>query len=178
MRAERCIAPECDSTSPSVQVGIPSGRARTAFRARPSRARCDDAPVRRRFAYRLGPRSGPVLRLFGVRGPENAWVDLTEDELIARFGAFEARTPIANIERWRLEGPWRWITAIGVRRGIRHGDITFGGSHEGGMRLDLRTPTRVWRLQPRTLYLTVADPEALAAALEAHDIPGDDARRR
>ena len=134
--------------------------------------------MRRRFRYRLGRRSWPVLRLFGVRGPDDAWVDLTDDELIARFGWFEARTRIANIERWRIEGPWRWITAIGVRRGLRHGDLTFGGSHEGGVRIDMREPVRVWRLHPRTLYLTVVDLEALAAALVEHGIPGDDARRR
>ena len=33
-----------------------------------------------RFAYRLGPRSWPVLRLFGVGGPGDAWVDLDESD--------------------------------------------------------------------------------------------------
>lgn len=131
-----------------------------------------------RFAYRLGRRSMPILRLFGVHGPEDAWVELGDDVLIARFGRFEARTTVANIRHWRIEGPWRWITAIGVRRGIRRGDITFGGSHTGGVRIDLDEPVRVAPFHPRTLYLTVADLEGFAAALTERGIPGEDRRRR
>ena len=97
----------------------------------------------RRFAYRLGPRSMAVLRLFGVHGAEDAWVDLGDDTLTARFGRFSATTPIANIASWRIEGPWNWITAIGVRRSFRHADITFGGSPAGGVRLDFREPIKV-----------------------------------
>lgn len=134
----------------------------------------------RRFAYRLGPRSWPVLRLFGVRGPADAWVDIDEDAgtLTARFGWAGATTPLANIERWRIEGPWRWITAIGLRRSVRHADITFGGSPRGGVRLDVRTPIRVGPFRAPALYLTVEDVEGLADALSAHGIPGTDARSR
>ena len=130
-----------------------------------------------RFAYRLAPRSWPVLRLFGVAGPEDAWVDLDESTLTARFGWATATTPVANIGRWRIEGPWRWITAIGVRRGFRHQDLTFGGSPHGGVRLDFLAPIRVLRLRTPTLYLTVDDLDGLAAALAARGIPGEDARR-
>ncbi len=134
----------------------------------------------RRFAYRLGPRSWPVLRLFGVGGPEDAWVDIDDaaGTLTARFGWSHASTSLSNIERWRIEGPWRWITAIGVRRSIRHADITFGGSPRGGVRLDFREPVRVGPFHPPALYLTVEDLEGLAGALEAAGIPGTDARTR
>lgn len=130
----------------------------------------------RRFAYRLGSRSRPVLRLFGVRGPADAWVDLDDDTLAARFGWARARTPLANITAWRIEGPWRWITAIGVRRSVRHADITFGGSHAGGIRLDFREPIKVGPLRAPALYLTVQDLEGLAAALAAAGIAGEDVR--
>jgi hypothetical protein len=131
----------------------------------------------RRFAYRLGRRSWPVLRLFGVRGHQDAWVDLDDSTLTARFGRFEASTPVANIRSWRIEGPWRWITAIGVRRSIRHADLTFGGSPHGGVRLDFHEPVRVSFLHPPALYVTVEDLEGLAAALSALGISGIDARR-
>lgn len=131
-----------------------------------------------RFAYRLGRRSKPILRLFGVRGPDDAWVELSEEVLVARFGRFETRTTVPNIVRWSIEGPWRWLTAIGVRRGLRHGDITFGGSHRGGVRLDVDEPFRVGPLRPRTLYVTVEDLEGLAEALAGKGIPGEDRRRR
>jgi hypothetical protein len=134
----------------------------------------------RRFAYRLGPRSRPVLRLFGIRSPADAWVDLDMEAgmLKARFGWSHASTPLANIERWRIEGPWRWITAIGVRRSIRHADITFGGSSRGGVRLDFRERVAIGPFRAPALYLTVEDLEGLADALSAAGIPGVDARAR
>ena len=79
---------------------------------------------------------------------------------------------------WRIEGPWRWITAIGVRRSVRHADITFGGSHEGGVRLDFREPIKIARITTPALYLTVEDLEGLGEALTARGIPGTDARTR
>ena len=131
----------------------------------------------RRFAYRLGHRSWPVLRLFGVAGSDDAWVDLDDGNLTARFGWAFATTPVANIASWRIEGPWRWITAIGIRRSIRHQDLTFGGSPRGGVRIDFREPITVLGLRTPALYLTVEDLDGLAAALAARGIPGVDARR-
>lgn len=118
----------------------------------------------------------PLLRVFGVRGANDAWVDLDDDSLTARFGWSHATTPIANIASWRIEGPWRWVTAIGVRRSFRHADITFGGSPKGGVRLDFRQPVRIVRLRAPALYLTVEDLEGLGQALRALGIPGADAR--
>ena len=129
-----------------------------------------------RFTVRLGSRSAPLLRVLGVRGPDTAFVDLTATELIARFGRFEARAAFANIAQWRIEGPWRWITAIGIRMSIRHGDLTFGGSHRGGIRLDFRQPIKVGWLHPSALYVTVENLEGLADELLARGIPGEDVR--
>jgi hypothetical protein len=131
----------------------------------------------KRFPIRLGRKSRPILLLFGVRS-HNAYVDLGPDELEARFGFFRMRTPLANIQRWRVEGPWLWLTAIGVRRGIRRGDITFGGNHKGGVRIDFHEPVRwVPFARAPTLYVTVADMNGLGAALTAAGIPGEDALR-
>lgn len=118
-----------------------------------------------------------MLRLFGVRGPDDAWVDLGDDTLEARFGRFGASSPVSNITGWRIEGPWRWVTAIGVRRSVRHGDVTFGGSHRGGVRLDFAERVRVGPFRTPALYVTVEDLEGLGASLAAHGIAGVDARR-
>jgi hypothetical protein len=128
-----------------------------------------------RFPIRLGARSQPLLRLFGARR-DSAYVDL-DDDFDARFGRFRVRTPVSNIASWRIEGPWRWITAIGVRRSVRHGDVTFGGNHRGGVRVDFREPVRLSRLRVPALYVTVEDMEGLAAALAARGIRGEDARK-
>jgi len=129
-----------------------------------------------RFTYRLDRRAKPILRLFGVAGPGDAWVDLDDETLTARFGWSHATIALGNIARWRIEGPWRSITAIGVRRSIRHSDLTFGGSTRGGVRLDFREPIRIGPLKTPALYLTVDDLEGLGAQLAARGIPGTDAR--
>ncbi len=130
----------------------------------------------RRFPIRVGRRSRLLLRLFfGVR-PDRAWVDL-DGELVARFGFYELRTPVTNISRWRIEGPFRWITAIGVRMSIRHRDVTFGGSPHGGVRIDFREPVRWTAFRVPALYVTVDSLEALAAELDSRGIPGEDARK-
>ena len=132
----------------------------------------------RRFPIELGRRSRPLLRLlFGVT-PENAYVDLG-DVLEARFGYGLIRTPLANVVSWRIEGPWLWITAIGIRRGIRDGVFTFAGAPKGGVRVDFgeRVPTMRF-FRTRALYVTVEDLEGFASALSERGIPGEDARRR
>ncbi len=135
----------------------------------------DIGSATKRFPFRLGRRSRPILRLFGVRD-DNAYVDI-DTHLDAHFGRSRLRTPIANIVRWRLEGPWLWLTAIGVRMGIRRGDITFGGTHRGGVRLDFREPVQWGRRRVPTLYVTVEDMEGFGAALAARGITGEDARK-
>jgi hypothetical protein len=126
------------------------------------------------FPIRIGARSRLLLRVFGVQSG-NAVVSIG-DELDARFGWFRMSTPISNIRSWRLDGPYRWITAIGVRRGIRAGDITFAGGTEGGVRIDFVERVRWGLLRVPTLYVTVEDQDAFASALTARGIPGTDRR--
>lgn len=131
--------------------------------------------AKRRFPIRLGGRSRPVLLLWGVR-QSNAYVDL-DDTIDAHFGFFHFSVPTDNVSRWQIEGPWRWVTAIGVRRSVRDRDITFGGNHRGGVRLDFHQPVRWSLLTVPAFYLTVADMEGFAAALAERGIPGADMRR-
>jgi hypothetical protein len=130
-----------------------------------------------RFPIRIDPRFRWPLLLFGVR-ESNAYVELTENELIARFGFYSIRTPVSNITRWEISGPYRWITAIGVRSSIRHGDVTFGGSAHGGVRVDFRDRPRWFGfLHPPAFYFTLDDLDGFAAELERRGILGTDARR-
>ena len=132
--------------------------------------------ARVRFPIRLGRRSRLFLRLlFGVR-PENAYVDLDGD-LDAHFGRFRLTTPVANLASWRIEGPWLWITAIGVRTSIRHRDVTFGGSPRGGVRIDFKERVPFLFFHIPALYVTVDDLAGLAAALVERGIGGQDARK-
>jgi hypothetical protein len=128
----------------------------------------------RRFPIFVGRRSRFLLLLFGVRAG-NAYVDLGDEELDAHFGFFRVRTPSDNLVSWRIEGPWLWITAIGVRMSLRHRDLTFGGTNRGGVRVNFRAP--VARIRMPALYLTVEDLEGFAAALAERGLPGEDARK-
>jgi hypothetical protein len=140
-----------------------------------------------RFPIRVGRRSRLLLRLFGVRNG-NAWVELVSaggadgapnSQIVdARFGFFRLTTPLANISSYRIEGPWLWITAIGVRTGFPGLDVTFGGSPHGGIRLNFRERVRFGPLRIPALYVTADNLEGLAAALAARGIPGEDARKR
>jgi hypothetical protein len=135
-----------------------------------------ERPASQRFPIRLGRRSKPILLLFGAR-ESNAYVDVS-DVLHARFGFYGLSTPVSNISGWRIEGPWSWFTAIGVRRGIRDGVASYGGNHHAGVRVDFKERVRWLRiLHTPALYVTVADLEGFAAALTARGIPGSDARK-
>lgn len=136
----------------------------------------DPVVTPQRFPIRIGRRSQLVLLLFGVR-PANAYVDLGGDELDAHFGFFRFRTPTSNLASWRIEGPWRWITAIGVRFSVRDHDLTFGGTNRGGVRVDFREPVSHLGVRVPALYLTVEDIEGLAAALAERGLPGTDTRK-
>jgi hypothetical protein len=134
-----------------------------------------------RFPIRIGARSALLLRLaFGVRR-DNAWVDVgegSEGRLVVSFGRFHFETSLANCASWRIEGPFLWITAIGVRMSLRHRDVSFDGSPHGGVRIDFhdRVPWGAFHIP--AIYVAADDLAAFAAALAARGITGSDARKR
>jgi hypothetical protein len=128
-----------------------------------------------RFPIRIGRRSRGYLRLWTVR-PESAYVDI-DDDVDVHFGRFRIRTPLANVSSWRIEGPWLWITAIGVRMSIRHRDVSFAGSPHGGVRLDFRERVRWGPFKVPAIYVGVDDLDGLAAELSRRGVSGSDARR-
>lgn len=129
-----------------------------------------------RFPIRIGQRSRGFIRLWTAR-PASAYVEVN-DELDVQFGRFRLGTPIANIASWRIEGPFRWITAIGVRRSIRHADVSFAGSPHGGVRIDFKESVPWGFLRVPAIYVGVDDLEGLAAELARRGIDGTDARAR
>jgi hypothetical protein len=127
-----------------------------------------------RWPIRVGRRSRLILRLWTAT-PETAYVELSDDLEIA-FGRIRFRTPVSNLERWRIEGPFLWITAIGVRRGVLHGDMSFAGSPHGAVRIDLRVRVRWGPFRVPAVWVAADDLEGFAAALTSRGIPGIDAR--
>jgi hypothetical protein len=128
-----------------------------------------------RFPIRIGRRSRPVVRLFGAT-PATAYAELGED-LEIRFGRFSFRTPVANLARYRIEGPFTWITAIGVRMGLRGADVSFCGSAHGAVRIDLVEPVPWGPRRVPAVWAGADDLDGLAAELARRGIHGEDLRR-
>jgi len=120
----------------------------------------------------------PILLFFGVTGASRAWVKLTDDRLIARFGVGRADLAVADIERWEIVGPWHWIRAVGIRHTFRTADMSFAGTARNGFLVHLRRKYPIGWVRASEFYVTVEDPVALGAALAARGIPGEDRRRR
>ena len=133
--------------------------------------------ARQRFPIRIGARSrGLVWLLFGAN-PESAWAEVDAHGFQARFGRFQFGARLENIASWRIEGPFPWITAIGIRMSVRHHDLSFAGSPHGGVRIDFRVPVRYGPFRVPAFYVGADDVDAFATALASLGVPGEDARR-
>ena len=131
-----------------------------------------------RYPIRIGSRSRLFPRIaFGVT-PERAWTEISDDAVTVQFGRFGLSTPLANVARYRIEGPWRWITAIGLRVNWLNREFSFCGSPRGGVRLDLKRRVTWHGVRIPAIYYGVEDLEGFAADLAARGIPGEDARKR
>lgn len=121
-----------------------------------------------RFEFDFEHRYRPLLALMGVT-PKSAWVDLTDEELDARFGPWRCRTPIRNIVGTQTSGPYLAIKAIGPRASFADGGATFGTTTAGGACVKFARPVKILdptgTLRHPGLTLTLADREGFAAAV-------------
>ena len=128
-----------------------------------------------RFPIRIGRRSRWIIRLFTAT-PATAYCEVGDDLLI-RFGRFRFRTPLSNVATYRIEGPFTWIKAIGVRTSIRHRDLSFCGSAHGAVRMDLKERVRWGPNNVPAVWAGADDLDGLGAELARRGIPGEDVRR-
>ncbi|MGB0437941.1 MAG: hypothetical protein ACPGVY_17565 [Mycobacterium sp.] len=118
------------------------------------------------FPYRLDRRWAPLFAAIGVSDQDG--VDLTEDGLLrATYGRFSIETPLDNIDHTEVSGPHRWYTAVGLRLSFTDDGITFGTNHEAGLCIAFKQkiPKVIGFKDHSALWVSVADPEALAAAI-------------
>jgi hypothetical protein len=100
-----------------------------------------------------------------------AYVQLDRDALTARFGWWRLTTPFSNVLAFQVTGPYRWWRAIGFRRSLRGGDVTFGTSTHGGVCLMFREPVSIWPFRAPALTVTVDDVDAVASTLRERGVP-------
>ncbi len=117
------------------------------------------------FPYLFDNRWKPLFVTLGVK-PEDG-VTITDTELIGTFGRWSVKTPLANIKSTEVTGPHRWYTAVGLRLSFTDTSVTFGTNHKKGLSIEFkeRIPKVVGFKDHAILWVSVADPEGLAAAI-------------
>lgn len=123
-----------------------------------------------RFSFAFDSAYRPLARAFGVT-PENAWVEVGDDTLEARFGPWRVRTPLENVVDVAVTGPYRYFKTAGpARLAITDRGLTFATNGRRGVRISFAR--KVPGLDPGgiiqhpELTVTVADVESLAKLLE------------
>lgn len=121
------------------------------------------------FPFRFTPLFRAAARPFGVT-PEWAYVAVVGDDLVARYGPWRLRTPLANVRAWQPSGPYAMPKVIGpAHLSLADHGLTFASNAEAGLCLRFAEPVGgidpLHRLRHPGLTVTVADVEGLAAAL-------------
>ena len=118
------------------------------------------------FPYRLDKRWNALF--FALSVDDKDGVTITgKGELIATFGRFKVKTTINNIDHTLVTGPHRWYTAVGLRLSLADDGLTFGTNHRKGLSIAFveKIPKVIGFRKHSTLWVSVADPEGLAAAI-------------
>lgn len=124
------------------------------------------------FPFEDEPRYRPFLLPFGVT-PGRVGVTVDDQDVHVRFGPWRVETSRANIVEATVTGPFRSWKALGIRRSLVDGGITFGTAPAAGVCLLLREPISVHvgrftvPLRHPGITVTVADPQTLATLLSA-----------
>lgn len=118
------------------------------------------------FPYRFDRRWRVLFWALGVS--KNDGVSIYDNgDLVATFGRFKVTTKKNNIRRSFVTGPHRWYTAVGLRLSLTEDSITFGTNHKKGLSIEFVQKVRpvIGFRRHSTLWVSVADPEGLAAAI-------------
>jgi hypothetical protein len=133
-----------------------------------------------RFRFRFTPAYRVPALLFGIT-PSTAYVEVTDDELLVRFGLFRLRTPLPNVESWEESGGFSFVKTAGPARGsFTDAGVTFATNPDAALCVLFHEPVSV--LDPTSRFrhpgatMTVEDPQALADALSAA-VPGQRGQR-
>lgn len=122
------------------------------------------------FAFLFEQRYRTPARLFGVTLTA-CGVDVDEGLVDAWFGPWRVRTPRGNVAGVRITGPYAFLRTAGpARLGVTDRSLTFATNSWRGVEIAFHRPVRgldpLGAIRHPTLTVTVADCEALTAALQ------------
>jgi hypothetical protein len=122
-----------------------------------------------RFKFRFDPAYRRAARPFGIT-PERAWVQVDDEQLVAKYGLWRLRTPRSNILNVAITGPYRFYRTAGpARLGVTDIGLTFASNGERGVLISFCKRVRAIEplgvLRHPELTVTVADVDGLVRAL-------------
>lgn len=123
------------------------------------------------FAFRFAPSYRAAALPFGVT-PGSTGVLVEDDRLRVRFGLWRLDTPLSNVSGHQLTGGFGWLRTAGPAHLslVDHG-VTFATNGDRALCVQFHEPVTVLdptgRLRHPGATMTVADPEGLAAAIDA-----------
>lgn len=118
------------------------------------------------FPYDFDRRWSVVFATLGVRDTDGVTVG-DDGSLRATYGRVGITTTIDNVDHTEITGPHRWYTAVGLRLSLSDDGVTFGTNHRSGLCIEFieRVPKVIGFRQHSALWVSVADPGGLAAAI-------------
>ena len=124
-----------------------------------------------RFPFRFDPAYRLPALAFGIV-TSTAWVEVDDHELRARFGLWSLRTPRSNVAGVEETGGFQFVKTAGpAHLSFSDRGVTFATNGDRAACVRFHQPVRA--IDPTGLIrhpgatVTVADPPALIAALEA-----------
>lgn len=126
------------------------------------------------FPYRLDNRWAALFKALSVS--ESDGVHLTDDgQLLATYGRVRVETPLSNIDHTLVTADHRWYTAVGLRLSFSDDGLTFGTNHRAGLCMEFieKIPKVIGLKDHSALWVSVADPDGLAAAIESDRVSGN-----
>ena len=124
-----------------------------------------------RFGFDFDARYARLARWFGI-APSNAWIEVGDEVLTARYGRWRLCTELSNIKAVTITGPYRFLRTAGpARLGLSDLGLTFASNSRRGVLISFhrRVPgiEALGLLRHGELTVTVKRPEDLAEMLRA-----------
>ena len=128
-------------------------------------------PHAQRFPFAFSPSYRLPALIFGIT-PKTAWVEVSENELKARFGPWSLRTSLSNISGTEESSGFAYLRTAGpAHLSLKDRGVTFASNGDRGICVKFHEPVRTLdptgRLRHPGATFTVTDPTALQHALDS-----------